>query len=266
MRMGRLFMAVLLLPAGLRASETLEDVEKKLMEAHARLKSYTAKIRHVEHVPLTGTDFMASNVDGTVEWLRKGDGILYRMEISGTATQKFGDNETKSHQTSTLVCDGEMFYTYAEQLGQKRFIKQKKDSSIIGNIRAVLDTVRAENDFRLAPDEKVEGADCYTIEVTPKIPPTDDNPIHKTLIYFRKDNGLNVRVVSQNKNGKNVFDHTLVDLKTDVKIDAARFVLKQPADVELIDLTGIEDSPAPAEGGSKPGTPAEPAPSREASP
>ena len=71
------------------------------------------------------------------------------------------------------------------------------------------------------------------------------NPIHKTLIYFRKDNGLNVRVLSRNKDGKDVYDHTLVNLKTDVPIDAARFVLHVPPGVEVTDLTGIEDTPKP---------------------
>ena len=242
MRRHAFFATILVLPCLCRA-ESMEEVEKKLLEAHAKVKSYTATIRHVEHVPLTGTDFMASKVDGTVEWMRKGDVILYRMEIEGTTTQKFGENESKGQQISTFVCDGEMFYTYAEQLGQKRFIKQKKDTSINGDIRSVLDTVRVDNDFKLGPDEKVEGADCYVIEVTPKVPPSDDNPIHKTLIYFRKDNGLNVRVVSRNKPGKDVYDHTLVNLKTDVPIDAARFVLKAPPGVEVTDLTAVDDTP-----------------------
>jgi len=237
-------MLLLVSSAFLRA-ETMDEAEKKLMEAHAKLQSYTARLKHVENVPLTGTDFMASDVDGTIEWKRKGDAILYRLELNGTSTQKFGDNEQKAQQTSTLVSNGKMFYTFAEQMGQKRFIKQKSDSSINGDIRSVLDTVREENDFRLAADEKVDGADCYVIEVTPKIPPSDDNPVHKTLIYFRKDNGLNVRVLSRNKAGKDVFDNTLLDLKTNVPIDASRFVLHPPPGVEITDLTGIDDSPKP---------------------
>ncbi len=236
---------VLLLAAGLRA-ESLDEVEPKLMKAHAGLQSYTARLKHVENVPLTGTDFMASDVDGTIEWMRKDELFLYRLEISGTSTQKFGPNETKAEQTSTLVSDGKMFYTLAEQMGQKRFIKQKADTSIIGDIRSVLDTVRAENNFKLTADDKVDDADCYVIEVTPKTPPTDDNPIHTTLIYFRKDNGLNVRVLSRNKAGKDVFDNTLLKLKTNVSIDASRFVLLPPPDVEVTDLTAIDDPPKPA--------------------
>jgi outer membrane lipoprotein-sorting protein len=235
---------VLLFAANLRA-ETLDEVEKKLMQAHAGLQSYTARLKHVENVPLTGTDFMASDVDGTVEWMRKGEAILYRMEIRGTSTQKFGPNESKAEQTSTFVSDGKMFYTFAEQMGQKRFIKQKADNSIIGDIRSVLDTVRVENNFKLAADDKVDGAECSVIEVTPKVPPSDDNPIHTTLIYFRKDNGLNVRVLSRNKAGKDIYDNTILDLITNVPIDASRFVLPPPPGVEITDLTGIDDPPKP---------------------
>ncbi len=241
------FLGFILLSGAVARAETMDEVEKKLLEAHAKLQSYTARLKLVENVPLTGTDFAASDVDGTIEWKRKGDAILYRLEITGTSTQKIGANESKSEQTSTFVSDGKLFYTFAEQMGQKRFIKQKTDTSINGDIRSVLDTVRVDNDFKLAADEKVDGADCYVIEVTPKRPPSDDNPVHKTLIYFRKDNGLSTRVLSRNKAGKDVFDNTLLNLKTDVTIDASRFVLHVPPGVEVTDLTGIEDTPkAPA--------------------
>jgi len=232
--------------------ETIEEVEKKLLEAHAQLKSYTANIKHKERVELTGEDFMSSNVSGSVEWMRKGSAYLYRMEIVGTSIHMIGGKEQKTDQSSVLVSDGTFFYTFAEQLGQKRYIKQKVDNSIIGDIRSVLDTVRSVNNFKLGTDEKVEGADCYVIEVTPKTPPGDDNPIHITLIYFRKDNGLNVRVLSRNKDGKDVYDHTLVDLKTGVSIDASRFVLHPPYGVEVTDLTDIEDATATPAPESKP--------------
>src|SRR4051794_18230316 len=88
---------LVLRPVAVRA-ESMDEVEKKLLEAHAKLKTYTATLKHLEHVPLTGTDFMASDVDGTIEWMRKGDAVLYRLELTGTSTQKFGENESKAAQ------------------------------------------------------------------------------------------------------------------------------------------------------------------------
>lgn len=249
-----LFFSFVLVLSSVSRADTMEEAEKKLLEAHGKLKSYTSTIKHVEHVPLTGTDFMASDVDGTIEWMRKGDAILYRLELTGTSTQKFGENENKTEQTSTFVSDGKFFYTYAEQMGQKRYIKQKPDTSINGDIRSVLDTVRADNTFKLAPDEKVDEADCYVVEVRPKTPPSDENPLHVTFIYFRKDIGLCVRVMSKNKDGKTVYDHVVHNIKTNVSIDAARFVLNPPAGVEVTDLTNIEDKPTEA----KPATPQKP--------
>lgn len=244
-----LMVGVLTVSALTVRAETMEEVEKKLLEAHGKLHSYIARIKHDEHVPLTGTDFMASKVSGSALWMRQGDKILYRMEISGTATQNFGGKDQKAEQTSILVSDGTLFYTYAEQLGQKRYIKQKVDNSINGDIKSVLDIIRADNNYKLGADEKVEGSDCYVVEVTPKTPPSDDNPIHITLIYFRKDNGLNVRVVSKNKDGRTVYDHMLSDLQTGVSIDPARFVLNQPPGVELTDLTEVDEpqKPVPAD-------------------
>lgn len=238
-------LGLVLLFAPVACAESLDEVEKKLLDAHGKLQSYKARFKRVENVPLTGTDFMASDVNGTLEWKRKGDAILYRMEFTGTSTQKLGPKESKTEQTSTFVSDGSMFYTYAEQMGQRRFIKQKSDTSINGDIRSVLDTVRMDNHFNLTNDDKVDGADCHVIEVIPKMAVSDDNPVHKTLIYFRKDIGLCVRVVSSNKFGKDVFDHQILDLKANVPIDASQFVLPPPPGVEVTDLTGIDDPPKP---------------------
>ncbi|MDO8629519.1 MAG: hypothetical protein Q7R41_03410, partial [Phycisphaerales bacterium] len=76
-------------------AESIEEVEKKLIDAHSKLRSYTARLKDVEDIPLTAGDYMKSNTDGTVEWMRKGDTILYRMEIKGTSAQKFGASESK---------------------------------------------------------------------------------------------------------------------------------------------------------------------------
>lgn len=237
-------LCTLVLAAGLARAESLEEVEKKLLAAHAQLQSYSARMQHRERLEMSGTDYMATEVTGTIEWMRKGDKILYRLDMSGTVTQKFGEAEPQViGQTSTLVSDGTHYFTLAEQLGHRRFIKQKVDTTVNGDIRSIIDIVKADNSIALAPDDKVEGAECHVIELTPKDPPGDDDPIHKTLLYFRKDIGLNVKVVSRNKAGKTVYDRTLVDLKINPSIEPSRFVLERPADVELTDLTDVTDAP-----------------------
>ena len=225
-------------------AETIEEVETRLLEAYSNLQSFSARLKDVEDVPLTAGDYMKSDTDGTVKWMRKRDKILYRMEIKGRSSQKFGANENNVEQTSTLVCDGELFHTLGEQLGYKRYIKQKPDSSINGDFRSMLDMVRKDNNVRLVPDEKIDGADCYVVEITPKVKPADDDPMFRTLAWFRKDIGLSVRVASFNKSGKEVHSHTLLDLKINVPIDAAQFVPPPvPEGVEVTDLTGIDENP-----------------------
>lgn len=224
-------------------AEPIEEVEKKLVDAHSKLRSYTARLKDVEDFPLTAGDYMKSDTDGIVEWMRKGDTILYRMEIKGTSAQKFGATESKAEQTSTFVSDGEMFYTLGEQLGQKRFIKQNRDSSINGDFRTMLETVRRDNDVKLVADDKVDDAECFVVEITPKAKPADADPIHKTLAWFRKDIGLCVKVASYNKDGKEVFSHILLGMKVDVPIDVGRFVLKAPDGVEVTDLTTLDEKP-----------------------
>jgi outer membrane lipoprotein-sorting protein len=103
--------------------------------------------------------------------------------------------------------------------------------------------VRKDNDVKLVADDKVDGAECFVVEITPKARPADADPIHKTLAWFRKDIGLSVKVASYNKNQKEIYSHTLLGMKVDVPIDAGRFVLKAPDGVEVTDLTSLDEKP-----------------------
>ncbi len=236
--------AVSLVASSTARGDSIEEVEARLLEAYSKLQAYTARFKDVEDIPLTAGDYMKSDTDGSVEWMRKEGKILYRMELKGTKSQKFGTNESRVEQTTTLVCDGDLFHTVGEQLGYKRYVKQKRDSSINGDFRTMREMVRQDNTVRLVSDDKIEGADCYVAEITPKTKPADDDPMHKTLAWFRKDIGLNVRAASYNKDGKEVQSHTLLDLKINVPIDAAHFVPPPvPEGVDITDLTGIEENP-----------------------
>ncbi len=226
------------------SAQTLEEAEKQLQEAFAKLQSYTARLRETNDLPLSGGDYMKSETTGSVVWKRKGDLILYRMEIEGTTTQRHGGKETKVTQTSTLVSDGELFYTLGEQLGQKLFIKQRRDSSIDGDLRSMMKQVEASSNVKRLADEKLDGDDCCVFEIIPRQQPEDADPIHRTVAWFRKDLGINVRVATFNKDGKETFSHRLLDIKLNEPIDAARFVLKPPPDAEIRDLTSLDDKPA----------------------
>jgi outer membrane lipoprotein-sorting protein len=155
------------------------------------------------------------------------------MKMSGT--QKFSDQEIKIEQTMTMISDGEFSYTVTDDKGQKSAYKQKVDASMNEDPKTTIETMKEEYTLKLLPDEKVDGADCIVIEGTSK--QKEGDPMVKQILYFRKDCGLNVKMVGRDASDKAVFTHEVSDVKLNTEIPADRFVFKKPDGVEMIDLT-----------------------------
>ena len=88
-----------LLVLGIGASargESVEEVQKKLVESHGKLKSYTCKSKTVQNLDMGQGNKMQSDYAGTIEWMRKGDKFLYRTELKGNVVQNMGGQEGTS--------------------------------------------------------------------------------------------------------------------------------------------------------------------------
>jgi outer membrane lipoprotein-sorting protein len=68
----------------------------------------------------------------------------------------------------------------------------------------------------------------------------------KQTLHFRKDSGMNVKMIGRDKSDKVVFSHELQDVKLNTDVPADRFVFKAPPGVEVMDMTQQE---APTEPG-----------------
>lgn len=221
--------------ANVAAATTIEEVEKSLMDARNKVKSYTAKTKMVQDVDLGGGNKMQSTMDGTIEWMRKGDKFLYRNDNKGMMTQNMSGQENKMESNATMISDGDFMYTLTEQMGQKHAFKAPVDPNISGDAKVMFAALREDSNLKVLPDEKVDGADAYVIEAMPK--EAQGSPMSKTLFYFRKDNGMMVKNEAFDDKGKKIFTTTTTDIKMNTEIPAERFVFKAPAGVEVTDLT-----------------------------
>lgn len=220
---------------GVVQAQSLEDVEKKLIEAHSKLKSYTSKTKTVQNFDMGGNK-MSSDYGGTVEWKRDGDKQMFRTEMKGTTTQSMGGTDNKMEVSVLMISDGNFLYTLSEQMGQKMATKQKPDTAMTGDPQKLFEKIRADNDVKVLPDEKVDGASTIVLEVTPK--DSADGPVAKSVMYFAKDTGINVKVVGKDKEGKEVFTNTSTDIKVNTEIPKDRFVFTAPEGVQVMDMTG----------------------------
>jgi len=225
----------LVLPAAV--ADELATVEKKLTAAWKKHKSMTAEFTMVTKMEQPGF-VMESKTEGTQEVMKKGDQLLFRLELATSTVQKVGDQETKSEQKVTMVSDGTYAYTLSEMMGQKTVVKTKVDPQSVGDPQAMFKFLRKDHTLKLLPEETIDGKKVFVIEATPK----QAQPMapSKSVYYFLQDDGALVKLVASDQAGKPMTTMTYTDVKSDVKIDPQRFVFKAPEGVQVIDQTGAQ--------------------------
>lgn len=229
-------LAVVFVPAA-ALGETLESVEKKIIELQSKYKSLQMKSRHKLDMDAPQMK-MKQNTETTTEAARKGDTWQSRTESKMTGTRKLGDSpEQKDEMTSLTIFDGKANYILNDSGGQKTAMKvtpDKKQNINPLDPAAQFKFYHEQYDLKLLPDEDVDGKACYVIEGKSKKP--EQGMLVRMLNYYRKDNGIAVRVRSFNDAGKEVMVWNLTDLKIDPEISPDRFVFKAPPGVQVRDL------------------------------
>jgi outer membrane lipoprotein-sorting protein len=221
--------------SGAAFAETVEESLDKLAAAELKIKSLSAKYKTMQDMEMGEGMKSKSDSEGTVAWTRKGDRKMIHTSMKSKGVQSFSGQETKFEQSSTTIMDGQYSYTVTEQDGQKSAMKMKVDGPVDDSPKAFFTDMKDDYELKLLPDETVDGAACCVVEATPKTP--QDDPIAKQTFYFRRDSGLNVKMVGRDKANKVVFDHSVTDVQIDADIPADKFVFKAPEGVEVIDMT-----------------------------
>lgn len=218
-------------------AESLEDAEKKIIEAYKNTKSCSAKMKMTTEMATSGMT-MKQDLDGSLDWSRQGDQVKFRTEFKGAMVQNMGGNETKSDVDMTAVYDGQYMHTLMTNMGQTMAMKQKLDPKMASfDAEMTLKQLKEQANLTLLADEKVDGRDCYVIEATMKAQ-DPMNPMAKQKIYFTKDSGTTVKMLAFDKDGKTVMTMDVSDVKLNQEIPADRFVLAIPEGVQVMDMTG----------------------------
>ena len=224
---------------------SLEEIEKKIIEVSEKVQSYTADVTMVMEMDQAGMMTMKGAGKGTMEYLRKGDKGLARSEYEATMTMKMGDQEQKMEQKMLTIVDGEHAYTLTDDGTQKSAMKTKLDPAQrqVAS-KEMFEALKKDADVKALEDEKVDGTDCYVLEITPKQKAPN---VGQSKFWYAKDSGIMIKMVTMTPDGKPMHTQTLSNIKLDAKIDAERFVFKAPEGVEVIDMTAMGQTPAAAE-------------------
>jgi outer membrane lipoprotein-sorting protein len=252
-RMMRFYCALtlgaLLMGGAARAADTIDDVEKKLIEATEKSKSLTAKVTSTTETEGNGMK-MKLKMEGTTESARRGEKMYSRSEMTTKGTQKFGDQPEQKVDSKTLVImDGEFLYSLNEDAGgQKSAVKMKIDPKMQKSVtKAMFEQLRKDNDVKLLPGEKIDGKDTYVLEAIPK--KIEPNTTQKSTFWYDKESATLLKFVAENKNGDNKMTSTSLvsDVKLGVDIKPERFVFKAPEGVTVTDMTKMGQENAASE-------------------
>jgi outer membrane lipoprotein-sorting protein len=215
------------------ADEALDALEKKLIEKWSKTESVSAKISMNTEMDMGGAK-MTSKGEGSMEFQRKGDKQLMRMEL---ATEMVMPGQTMA-STSVTINDGEYNYTVSEMMGQKSAMKSKSDHAQGSPVDdKMFETLKKDNTVTVLPDEKVGGQDAHVIHAVPK---AADQPGANTMkMYFAKDTGVMLQMLGIDQAGKTVMTFSYSDVKVNGKIDPARFVFEAPPGVTVMEMPGM---------------------------
>lgn len=234
-RVGLILMpcAVFAFTSATVVADDLETIEKKITQAWQKHKSMTAKMKMVSRMAM-GEMVTESEAEGTYELVREGKQVLFRMDLESKSVTKTGDQEIKSAQQVTTICDGEYVYSLGDTMGQKMATKMKPDPKGSNDPGEILKMLRKDHELKLLPAETIDGQKVHVIEAIPK---KKDKQQYSKMLYYLREDGIPAKQVTYDTAGKPMTTFTYTDIKVDVKIDPRRFVFKAPEGVEVMDMT-----------------------------
>ncbi len=226
----------LVVVSGAMASESLDEIEKKLNAAYAKLTSFSSDMQTRQNIQMDQMS-MKMDVKGQMKWMRKGDKILFRMEQKGKSEQNFGGQANTQDIDTFMVCDGDYMYTVSDMMGQKTAMKMKADAKMAGDTTQMFAGMKDMGEVTVAGDDKFDGQDCYCILVT--MTPQPGNPMASQKFWFRKDIGMMVKMVAMDDKGAEVMTTTSTNINTGANFNEADFKFVAPEGVNVMDMSNM---------------------------
>jgi|GEM_PF-1694629 len=234
-KLGWAALAVVALYPAMATGDTLESVQKKVIEQSKTITSLASQSTYVMDEE-NGAVKTRSHGTTSYEYVKKDKIPLYRVETSYTSEMEMDGSKQATKGTSLTVCDGEFLHIYSENNGTKSVMKQKAQPHDGGLIeQSYFDTMAQSYGLELLPDATVGSRTTYVIKAVLK----QKLPIaaSEQLLYFDKKTGVMLKSVSKNAAGKVTMETNTTDLKVDSTISPDRFVFHAPEGVPVTDLT-----------------------------
>lgn len=229
--------AVLCCPVLVYGADTLESVQKNIIESSKKLTSLQFDMTTSSNFSGPGHEF-TQNGKGRYEYLKKGDKMLFRVDSKDKTVTKMGDQVETQESTSTMIFDGDYFYTTSESNGQKSAVKMRPQSGWVAD-QAYFNTMKETYDMKLLPDDTLDGRSVYVIEARAKSAPQGMAPAIMTL-WFDKETGMSIKTEVKDESGKVTSTSMFSNMKVGSGISESRFKFELPPGVELTDLTQMD--------------------------
>ncbi|MBU0618428.1 MAG: outer membrane lipoprotein-sorting protein [Planctomycetes bacterium] len=218
------------------ADEKLDALEKEIAAKWKTVKSMTAKMDMTMEVDQGGMK-MKHTMKATVEYLRKGEKMLSRMEGEVEMVMDMGGQKNTMNTPILTVSDGEITHTLVEQMGQKMCMKTKADANSTTG-EAMFKALREQYELTVADDEEVDGEKCWVVHAKPKQAAQPGQPV-KMAFYFRQKDAATVQMLGYDASDKKVMTTTYSDIKFNEKLDPKRFEFEVPEGVQVMDRTNM---------------------------
>lgn len=217
-------------------ADDLADVEKKLVAAWAKVKSYSAKTTSKSEFAYGEGNSRKSESQGTTEFVLKGEKAFSRTEWNETAVTTEDGKTTTRKTHSLMVGNAEFTWTLTETDGATTVMKMEAPKAAQYSPEFYFNSYRDRYTTKPLPDAKFDGADCYVLEV--KMKPIEDMPPSGLFVmYYRKDCGISVKTLIYDADGKVTMESLSTDLKLNPSISDDRFKFTVPEGVEVMDMT-----------------------------
>ena len=216
------------------ADEKLDALEKEITAKWEKVESMTAKMDMAMEMD-KGAMKMNHTMKATIEFLRKGDKMLSRMEGEMEMIMDMGGQKNTMKTPMLMVSDGEITHTLAEQMGQKMCVKAKADENSLTGAE-MFKSLREQYDLTMADDEEVDGDKCWVVHAKPKKAGQPGQPV-KVAFYFRQKDAATVQMIGYDASDKKVMNTEYTDIKFNEKLDPKRFEFEVPEGVQVMDMT-----------------------------
>ena len=222
-------MIVVLAAGGSCLGADVGEVTEKLVAAHGKLKSFSAKLEGESRMSTN----MESKTKGTFEWMRSGDEVRYRQEVKRVSKHTFDGESFESDEHRILLVDGK--FHYQVNADTKNVLKQDFDPGTSESLAPgpFLQQLGYRYDhLKVRAEEKVGKHDCYVIEATGSMFDDDEQDPEDTTInvirerhWFAKKLGVPIRSEGYDRKGNVVRKRLYTPNKVNEKLDPKRFVL-----------------------------------------